>query len=117
MMTKMLRALFVAWVVPFLAVGQERNGDPFNNPDFSPAKAEPQGPKTWEVMVEVYSVAFDEAAALRRELKVSSKLHAELSLKDGKVAFLGTMSPPRKNDGGKERRVRLVFATATAERK
>ena len=77
-MGKVVKALAIACATSTLAMGQEKEVNPFKDPDMLVANAKPTGPKTWEVMVEVFSLPFADAADLRREMKGAGKVYGEL---------------------------------------
>lgn len=55
--------------------GQEKEVDPFNDKDWQKAKMIDDAPENWEVMWEVFSVPFADAAKLRREVKDAGKIY------------------------------------------
>lgn len=58
--------------------GQEENVDPFDPGNSVHQELIGQAPETWEVMWEIFSVPFDEAAKLRREQGDSVKMYGEM---------------------------------------
>lgn len=58
--------------------GQEKAVDPFESAEWQKQDLLAKAPETWEVMLEVFSVPFEEAAKLRREVKDAVKIYAEL---------------------------------------
>ena len=91
-----------------LALGQEKGVNPFEDPDIIGANLIPKGPKTWEVMVEVFSLPFADASILRREVKGAGKAYDELVKRvDQKKAALEEFFVIKGGVGEKARRLRL----------
>lgn len=61
-----------------VAFGQEKEVNPFDEKVLAKEAAIAAAPETWEVMCEVFSLPFGEAVKLRRELKESGRIYAEL---------------------------------------
>lgn len=77
-MGQVVKALAIACATSTLVMGQEKEINPFKDPDMLVANANSTGPRTWEVMVEVFSLPFADAADLRREMKGAGKVYGEL---------------------------------------
>ena len=60
------------------AFGQDRKANPFEDKEFLAASIDENFPQSWEVMWEVFSIPFAEAAKLRREIKDQKKIYADL---------------------------------------
>lgn len=71
------------------AFGQEKGKNPFEDKEFLEASMEDEFPESWEVMWEVFSLPFADAAKLRREVKDQKKMYADLVRRvEGKKAVL-----------------------------
>lgn len=78
-----------ACVLGGVCFGQEKEVDPFDDEDWHRAELLKKTPETWEVMMEVFSVPFAEAAKLRREMGDTAKIYGELVKRvEGKKAVL-----------------------------
>lgn len=63
--------------------GQEKEVDPFNHEYTLKDKMIDDAPETWEVMWEVFSVPFSDAAKLKRNQKDPGKIYEELVKRSG----------------------------------
>ena len=61
-----------------IGCGQEKEVNPFNSVEWQRQDLLAKTPESWEVMLEVFSLPFGEAAKLRRNQKVQAKIYGEL---------------------------------------